>query len=420
MDPSLSSFSIDLPPPFPPPPIIPFSAPVVTAANPTTVVAGGGGGLPPGFNHPPYSDMICEAIGALKDKNGSSKRAIAKYIESAYKDLPPTHTALLTHHLKRLKNNGLLVMVKKSYTLANSTARSEASLPDLAPVNPPDASPGTKRGRGRPPKPKPILSNADPNPQQQPVQLPDGPKKTPGRPRKNGPVVAQLGVMKGRGRPPKTGPMKSPGRPRKPKTVRSVVGANAMKRGRGRPPKALNQLPPQAVMPIPGQPMAVPYAYADAAAATVAPISPRPRGRPKATTGAAGVGVVVPGKRRGRPPKIGGVVAAKPIKIKKTTGKPVGRPPKKTTNGAEPKALAAAYGELKRKLEFFQSKVKIAVGVLKPQFTGESNISAIGAIQELEGLAAMDISTAFKEDAQLPPPPPAAQPLVPQNGGQVH
>ncbi|XP_022725829.1 histone H1-II-like [Durio zibethinus] len=384
MDPPFSSISIDPPPQ----PIIPV------VANPTTTVAG----LPSSFNHPPYPDMICEAIEALKEKNGSSKRAIAKFIESAYKDLPPTHPALLTHNLKRLKNNGLLVMVKKSYKLA-STARSEGSIPDSTA----DASPGSKRGRGRPPKP---LPTAEPNSQLQSVSVTDGPK-TSGRPRKNGPV-GQLGAIKGQGRPPKSGPKKSPGRPRKPKTVRSVAGANAMKRGRGRPPKALNQLPPQALMSIQGQPMAVPYADVTAAAATATVADlPRPRGRPKAAAGAAGV--VIPGKRRGRPPKM---ITAKPIRPKKTTVKP-GRP-KKTTHGAESKALAAAYGDLKRKLEFFQSKVKQAVGVLKPQFTGESNISAIGAIQELEGLAAMDISTPVKEDAQPPllPLPAPTQPPV--------
>ena len=64
--------------------------------------------------------------------------------------------------------------------------------------------------------------------------------------------------------------------------------------------------------------------------------------------------------------------------------------------------------------------MKQAVGVLKLQYTSESSISAIGAIQELEGLAAMDISTPFKEGAQLPPPLPPTQPPVPQNEGQVH
>ncbi|GMI99864.1 high mobility group A5 [Hibiscus trionum] len=413
MDPFFSSIPVAPPPPIPPPSVIPVVAPPF-ASNPPPAAATVAGGPPPSFDHPSYSDMICEAIAALKDANGSSKRAIAKYIESAHKDLPPTHSALLTHHLKRLKNNGILIMVKKSYKLASDATRSEVPIPDSAPPNPPDASTGLKRSRGRPPKPKlPIPAAAvEPIPaQQQPAPVPDVAKRSPGRPRKNGPV-GQLGVRKGRGRPPKTGPKKSPGRPKKPKTVRSVVGANAIKRGRGRPPKAVNQLPQPVAVPIQGQPVAVPYADTAPAATTAIAASPRPRGRPKGTAVAADVaaaaGVTVPGKGRGRPPKIGGV-AAKP---RKSTGKPVGRP-KKTSGGA------ASYADLKRKLEFFQSKVKQAVEVLKSQFSSESNISTIDAIQELEGLATMDIGKPFKEDAQLPPEP--TQPaLVPQNGGQLY
>ncbi|KAK8567350.1 hypothetical protein V6N13_105325 [Hibiscus sabdariffa] len=343
MDPSLPSISLAPPPPIPPPPIV-----HVAAATPTTAVPVG---LPPGFSHPPYSDMICEAIGALKENNGSNKTAIGS-----------------------------------------------------------DVTTGLKRARGRPPKPK----VADSNPQQQqPAPFPNLPKRLPGRPRKSG-SVGQLGVIRSRGRPPKSGLKKSPGRPKKLKTVRSVVGATAMKRGRGRPRKDLNQLPPQAVIANNGQPVAVPYADA-AVTATVG--TPRPRGRPKSTARTAAI--VAHGKRRGRPPKINGV-AAKPMKA---TGKPVGRP-KKTTDGAESKALAAAYEDLKGKLEFFQPKVKQAVEALKPHFTSESNSNAFGAILDLEGLAAMDItSTPSKEaDAQLPPPPhpPAAgQPLVAHDEGQV-
>ncbi|XP_038994213.1 chromosomal protein D1-like isoform X1 [Hibiscus syriacus] len=342
MDPSLSSISLAPPPP----PIVP-----VIATSQTTTIAGG---LPPSFSHPPYSDMICEAIGALKESDGSSKKAIAS-----------------------------------------------------------DVSTGPKRGRGRPPKPK----AADFNPQQQAVPFSDVPKRPPGRPRKSGPV-GQIGVIRsqGRGRPPKSGHKKSPGRPKKPKTVRSVVGASAMKRGRGRPPKASIQLPAQAVIPNYGQPVAVPYA--DSAAVTADVGVPSPRGRPKGTARAAAV--VSLGKRRGRPPKIAGVT----VKPMKTTGKPVGRP-KKTTEGSESesKALAAAYEDFKKKLEFFQSKVKQAVEALKPQFTNGSNSSAIDAILELEGLAAMDIgSTPSKAaDAQLPPPPPlaAGQPPVEHDEGRV-
>lgn len=67
--------------------------------------------------HPPYAEMIIAAISALKDKDGSSRQAISKYIEKEFINLPPTHATLLTHHLKRLKNQGQLIMVKHSYML---------------------------------------------------------------------------------------------------------------------------------------------------------------------------------------------------------------------------------------------------------------------------------------------------------------
>jgi hypothetical protein len=97
----------------------------------------------------------------------------------------------------------------------------------------------------------------------------------------------------------------------------------------------------------------------------------------------------------------------------------VGRPKKnapETTGSADGQRVA----DLKRKLEFFQSKVMQVVGVLKPQFTSESDINAIASIQELEGLAAMEITAPFRDDEPQPlppmvvenqPPPQQQQPL---------
>lgn len=97
--------------------------------------------------------MIYAAITALKERDGSSKRAIAKYIEGAYTGLPPTHSALLTHNLKRLKDAGLLVMVKKSYmlpgsdsTIGNTAAPPTNPHPD-APAVSASSPTGPKRGR---------------------------------------------------------------------------------------------------------------------------------------------------------------------------------------------------------------------------------------------------------------------------------
>ncbi|KAG8500048.1 hypothetical protein CXB51_004242 [Gossypium anomalum] len=393
-----ASPSASIPADPPPPPTVPAWAPAPPSVVEPPAAASA---VPPVSDHPPYSDMIIEAIGALKEKNGSSKRAISKYIELAHKPYPPSHDELLTQHLKLLKSSGQLVMVRKSYKLAPS-AGSEVPVPDSATSNVPDDSLAPKRGRGRPPKAKPTVSATDSGSHLVDVPVAGKVKKSVGRPRKNAPI-GQLDARRGRGRPPKSGS-------RRPKTVRSVVagGANVVKRGRGRPPRAVNQVPQQGFVPIQGQPVAVPYADADPAS-PVAPSLPRRRGRPKGT--ARATGTVVPGKRRGRPPKVGSNTAPPLATVaKKTTGRPVGRP-KKTTGGAS----AATYEDLKRKLEFFQSKVKHAVEVLKPRCI--NNGTGAGAIQELEGLAEMDINAPFRGQAQPPQQVPTQPPIL-QNEGQ--
>ncbi|CAH8380840.1 unnamed protein product [Eruca vesicaria subsp. sativa] len=60
--------------------------------------------------------MIFTPISALNKPDGSSKQAISRYIERSYTGIPPAHGALLTHHLKTLKNNGILVMSKNQRT----------------------------------------------------------------------------------------------------------------------------------------------------------------------------------------------------------------------------------------------------------------------------------------------------------------
>ncbi|KAL2535278.1 histone H1-like [Forsythia ovata] len=99
-------------------------------------------------------------IAGLKEKNGSSRRAIAEYIETQYTNLPPTHSALLTYNLKHLKNNGQIVMVKHSYKLPRSahvpvSGNGTVNVPfDLNSV-------GSKRRFGRPLKlqPEPVQND---------------------------------------------------------------------------------------------------------------------------------------------------------------------------------------------------------------------------------------------------------------------
>ncbi|XP_065855978.1 histone H1-like [Euphorbia lathyris] len=404
------------------------------------------------FNHPSYTDMIYAAITSLRERDGSSKRAIAKYIERAFTGLPPTHPMLLTHHLKRLKNTGHVVMVKKSYMLPRSITstndNSEITAAAAAPANPAvSASSGPKRGRGRPPKPKPDSFQSDLIPSSQPnhvvpplnsqsVKVPIGlsistqpniapaatlfsdsvippiptnnlpnsgpdshfqmfakrgpgrPKKAPGQP--GAPAVATTSGKR-RGRPPKSmsmGVKKSPGRPRKPKSM----AVNGIKKNPKRLPKSV----------------VVPYATAAAVLS-----SPRPRGRPKKdadlTAPASGAPLAVPAKRPGRPAKVAGLGQPK--------ARPVGRPKKNANmSWSQSQSQADAYGDLKRKFEIFQSRVKQAVSLLRPTLNSETAISAIAAIQDLEEIATLDLNAPVREEAplsQLPQSP--VQAAVGQN-----
>jgi len=64
-------------------------------------------------DHPKYSEMIAAAIGALKERSGSSRQAILKYISANYKvgDNAATHVKLA---LKRGVAGGALKQVKGS------------------------------------------------------------------------------------------------------------------------------------------------------------------------------------------------------------------------------------------------------------------------------------------------------------------
>nr|ABK27068.1 unknown [Picea sitchensis] len=69
--------------------------------------------------HPPYFEMIKEAILALKERGGSSPRAIAKYMEERYKShLPPNYKKILAVQIKKLVLAGKLIKVKASFKLA--------------------------------------------------------------------------------------------------------------------------------------------------------------------------------------------------------------------------------------------------------------------------------------------------------------
>ncbi|XP_068663774.1 HMG-Y-related protein A-like [Aristolochia californica] len=206
---------------------------------------------PPVAHHPPYEQMIIKAIVDLNEKKGSSRKAIVKYIDTSFSNLPHSHAALLSHHLRRLKKKGVLQMLKHSYKLSKNP-----------PKNPNSLGQPRGRGRGRPPKPKPIVD-------------PSVPKR-------------------GRGRPPK------------PKTE----GLSALsRRPRGRPRKDSFVVPMTiatlAAVPITRMASGTTAAMPQSISLPVG-TSPRPRGRPRKVDR-------VDGKEkrpRGRPRKVGGPVVS--------------------------------------------------------------------------------------------------------------
>ncbi|ERN14461.1 histone H1 [Amborella trichopoda] len=86
--------------------------------------------------HPPYFQMIKEAILALKEKGGSSPYAIAKFMEGKYKAvLLGNFKKMLALQLKNHAAKGKLVKVKASYNLVEEVKKeAPAKKPTKKPV----------------------------------------------------------------------------------------------------------------------------------------------------------------------------------------------------------------------------------------------------------------------------------------------
>ncbi|KAG6492478.1 hypothetical protein ZIOFF_047441 [Zingiber officinale] len=110
-------------------------------------------------SHPPYAEMITEAIVTLKERAGSSQYAIGKYIEDKQKDhLPGNFRKILLSQLRRLVAAEKLKKVKNSYKLSGAPAASSSAAPAK-----PKAKPKSK------PKPKPKPKTVTKKPKAKPA-----------------------------------------------------------------------------------------------------------------------------------------------------------------------------------------------------------------------------------------------------------
>ncbi|XP_031399401.1 histone H1-like [Punica granatum] len=75
-------------------------------------------------HHPPYSELISEAILTLKDRRGSSQQAIAKFIEDKYgAALPSNFRKILSVQLRKLVKSEKLSKIKNSYKVSSGPQR---------------------------------------------------------------------------------------------------------------------------------------------------------------------------------------------------------------------------------------------------------------------------------------------------------
>ncbi|GAB2279478.1 hypothetical protein Dimus_014117 [Dionaea muscipula] len=87
-------------------------------------------------SHPPYFQMIKEAIMALDEKSGSSTYAIARYMEDKHKsELPVNFRKILGLQLKNSASRGKLIKIKASYKLSEAGKKEKGTTTKAARAN---------------------------------------------------------------------------------------------------------------------------------------------------------------------------------------------------------------------------------------------------------------------------------------------
>ena len=114
--------------------------------------------------HPKYSEMVAAAVGALKERSGSSRQAIMKYVQANYKvgDGAGTHVKLA---LKRGVTGGLLKQVKGTGASGSFKLAEKPKAPKKKPAKKPAAKkPAAKKAAKKTPKKKSCLLYTSPSP----------------------------------------------------------------------------------------------------------------------------------------------------------------------------------------------------------------------------------------------------------------
>ncbi|KAL9253604.1 Histone H1-like protein, partial [Drosera capensis] len=108
-------------------------------------------------SHPPYFQMIKEALTTLNEKTGSSAYAIAKYVEENHKsELSSNFKKILGLQLKNSALRGKLIKIKASYKLSEAgekqrrTARKAARANAAKPKEITEEKTKTKEGKAKP------------------------------------------------------------------------------------------------------------------------------------------------------------------------------------------------------------------------------------------------------------------------------
>lgn len=103
--------------------------------------------------HPPYIDMVVAAITAMKDRGGSSRQAIEKYIKANNRIAGDTSTHLKMA-LKRGVKSGKLIHTKGTGASGSFKVGKVAAAPKKKPAKKKAAAKKTKRKAGTPKKKK--------------------------------------------------------------------------------------------------------------------------------------------------------------------------------------------------------------------------------------------------------------------------